>query len=100
VVCLAPTANFVVSPTSGFKSTTVFTFTDGSLNMPVGSCGTIWSWNFGDGAGNGNGAGTSSDRNPTYTYSKNKTNPGFVVTLAVSNSAGSSTATRVVRVDP
>jgi Flp pilus assembly protein TadG len=100
VPCFAPVAGFTVTPSGGFKNTTVFQFTDTSTNMPVGSCGTVWSWNFGDGNGNGNGAGTSSDRNPTYTYSKSNTNPGFTVTLAVSNTQGSSTFTRVIRVDP
>ncbi len=102
VPCFAPVANFTVSPTSGFKDTTLFRFTDTSTNMPVGSCATIWSWNFGDGNGNGNGngAGTSTDRNPTYTYTKSKTNPGFTVTLQASNSAGNSTKTVVVPVAP
>lgn len=100
VPCFAPVANFTVGPTSGFKSSTVFQFTDLSTNITPGQCGAVWSWNFGDGNGNGNGAGTSTDRNPTYTYSKHNNAPGFTVTLAVSNSAGSSTTTRVVRVDP
>jgi Flp pilus assembly protein TadG len=98
VPCFAPTANFTVGPTSGFKSSTLFQFTDLSTNMPVGSCGTVWSWNFGDGNGQGNGAGTSTDRNPTYTYHKTNPNPGFTVTLAVSNSAGSDSFTRLVPV--
>jgi Flp pilus assembly protein TadG len=100
VPCFAPEANFTVSPSGGFKTTTVFQFTDTSTRITPGECGAVWSWNFGDGAGNGNGAGTSADRNPTYTYSKHNNSPGFTVTLAVSNSAGSSTTTRVVRVDP
>ena len=100
VPCFPPTALFTVSPSGGFKNTTVFAFTDQSINMPVGSCGTVWSWNFGDGAGNGNGAGTSNDRNPTYVYKKHSNSPGFTVTLAVSNSAGSSSVTHVIRVDP
>ena len=98
VPCFAPTANFTVGPTSGFKNTTNFQFTDLSTNMPVGSCGTVWSWNFGDGNGQGNGAGTSTSRNPQYIYHKTNTTPGFTVTLAVSNSAGSSTTTRIVPV--
>ncbi len=100
VPCLAPVANFTVGPTSGFKNTTNFQFTDLSTNMPVGSCGTVWSWNFGDGNGQGNGAGTSTSRNPTYIYAKSNTNPGFSVTLAVSNSAGSSTKVVIVPVHP
>jgi Flp pilus assembly protein TadG len=97
--CFAPTANFTVAPTSGFKNTTTFFFTDLSTNMPVGRCNTVWSWNFGDGNGQGNGAGTSTSRNPTYIFSKSNPNPGFSVTLAVSNSAGSSTKIVLVRVN-
>jgi PKD repeat protein len=100
-VCIAPVAAFNVTPSGGFKNTTTFNFTDQSINMPIGDCGTVWSWNFGDGAGNsGNGAGTSSDQNPSYRYTKSNTTPGFTVTLAVSNDAGSDTTTRVIRVDP
>ena len=98
VPCILPTANFTVAPTSGFKNTTTFNFTDLSSNMPVGSCNTVWSWNFGDGNGQGNGAGTSTSRNPTYIYTKSNANPGFSVTLAVSNSAGSSTKVVLVKV--
>jgi Flp pilus assembly protein TadG len=98
VPCLPPTANFTVSPTSGFKNTTNFQFADLSTNMPVGSCNTVWSWNFGDGNGQGNGAGTSTSRNPNYIFTKSNTNPGFSVTLAVSNSAGSSTKVVLVKV--
>ncbi|MEA2537362.1 MAG: hypothetical protein QOF11_1596 [Chloroflexota bacterium] len=98
VPCLLPTANFTVAPTSGFKNTTTFNFTDLSTNMPVGSCNTVWSWNFGDGNGQGNGAGTSTSRNPTYIFTKSNTNPGFSVTLAVSNSAGFSTKVVLVKV--
>jgi PKD repeat protein len=95
---LRPTANFTVSPTSGFKHTTNFQFNDLSTNMPVGSCGTVWSWNFGDGNGEGNSAGTSTSRNPTYIYNKTNVTPGFTVTLAVSNSVGSDSFTRIVPV--
>jgi hypothetical protein len=101
VPCIAPSAAFTVSPTGGFKNTTPFQFTDSSTGITAGECNATWSWNFGDGAGNsGNGAGTSSDKNPSYIYTKSNTNPGFTVTLAVSTSAGSSTTTRVIRVDP
>jgi PKD repeat protein len=45
-----------------------------------------WSWNFGDGK-------SSMVRNPTHTYEK----PGtYTITLTVSNSAGSSTASKVL----
>nr|MBA3296246.1 pilus assembly protein [Acidobacteriota bacterium] len=43
VVCTAPDANFVVSPSGGFKNTTLFSFTDLSQWMPPGVCGTVWS---------------------------------------------------------
>lgn len=100
VPCFTPVANFTVSPSGGFKNVTLFQFTDTSQWMPVGSCNTVWSWNFGDGNGqSNNGAGTSSAQNPTYTFTKAKTNPGFTVTLAASNSMGSSTKTLVIRVD-
>jgi Flp pilus assembly protein TadG len=100
VPCFLPQARFNVNPTGGFKNTTVFQFTDTSLDVVPGTCGAIWSWNFGDGNGNGNGAGTSSDRNPSYTYTKSNTNPGFTVTLQVSNSVGSTNFTRQISVHP
>jgi Flp pilus assembly protein TadG len=101
VPCFAPVANFTVNPTGGFKNTTTFNFTDTSQWMPVGSCNTVWSWNFGDGSGqSNNNAGTSTAQNPSYIYTKHNNSPGFTVTLAASNSMGSSTKTLVVRVDP
>ena len=100
VPCFAPVANFTVSPSGGFKNVTNFQFTDTSQWMPVGSCNTIWSWNFGDGSGqSNNGAGTSAAQNPNYIFTKHNNTPGFTVTLAASNSMGSSTKTVVVRVD-
>ena len=94
--CFAPTAQFTVSPTSGFRDKpgrpgTVFTFTDTSLNMTTG-CNPIWSWNFGD------GSGTSSLRSPTYVYLAQNTHPGFTVTLVVSNSVFTDTASVVIPV--
>lgn len=82
----------------------MFTFEDKSSNMPPDRCSTVWSWNFGDGNGNsGSGGGTSTVQNPTYTYTNHKTNPGFTVTLAVSNWVDgfvrSDTTTMVIRVD-
>ena len=95
--CFAPTANFTVNPTSGSRRRnanfpgTTFVFTDTSTNMTAG-CGTIWSWNFGD------GSGSSSMQHPTYVYSSANTNPGFLVTLVVSNSIGNDTHSLVIPV--
>ena len=97
-VCIAPTAAFTVSPTSGFryknaaKPGTTFRFTNLSTNMVPG-CEPIWSWNFGD------GSGASSLQDPTYLYVTANTTPGFTVSLTASNAAGSSTATVILRVD-
>jgi PKD repeat protein len=56
-------------------------FLDRSTGPPTG-----WSWNFGDG-------GTSDEQNPVHTYP----GPGtFIVTLDVSNPAGSGTTTGFV----
>ena len=91
--CFAPDASFTVNPVNGthyrnknFPGTT-FSFTDTSTNTDLPGCNTIWSWNFGD------GQGVSSAPNPTYVFSSSNNNPGFLVQLVVSNSAGSSTAT-------
>ena len=63
---------------------TVF-FTDTSQN----ATGATYSWSFGDG-------GTSTLQNPSYTYAS----PGaYTVTLTVTNSAGSNTATRTAYVN-
>ncbi len=71
--CIAPTAAFTGSPTSGDAPLTV-DFTDQSSNA------TSWSWDFGD------GSGTSTQQNPSYTYDA----PGtFTVTLTATNSCGS-----------
>ncbi len=71
--CVAPTANFVGSPTSGTAPLTV-SFTDQSTGSP-----TSWSWNFGD-------SGTSGAQNPSHVY----TGAGnYTVTLTVTNSCGS-----------
>ena len=73
-----PTANFSGTPTSGVAPLTV-QFTDQSI-------GTVdtWSWDFGDGT-------TSQQRDPSHVY----TLPGtYDVTLTVSGSDGSDSATR------
>ena len=71
--CVAPTANFVGSPTSGDAPLTV-NFTDQSSGSP-----TSWSWNFGD-------SGTSTAQNPSHVYTGAGT---YTVTLTVSNACGS-----------
>jgi PKD repeat protein len=76
--CIAPTANFVGSPTSGYAPLTV-NFTDQSSGSP-----TSWSWNFGDG-------GTSTAQNPSHTYTSAGT---FTVSLTVTNSCGSDGETK------
>jgi Flp pilus assembly protein TadG len=97
--CYAPTANFSFSPSTGvaFKNNghpgTTFVFNDLSTNMDSW-CHPIWSWNFGD------GSGASSLQNPTYVYGAANTNPGFTITLTVSNVSGTSTRTALVRVSP
>lgn len=79
--CVAPVANFTVSPTTGIKNKTTFVFTDTSTGMSNPNCNPIWSWNFAD------GTGASSAQNPTHKFSSRGT---YRVTLSVSNSMGSS----------
>jgi PKD repeat protein len=97
-----PGANFVANVTSGFAPLTVG-FTDTSTNSP-----TNWTWDFGDGkvwrstiisptAMNVNGIIVNcptqkvTTQNATHVY----TNPGkYTVKLTVSNSAGTSIATK------
>jgi len=75
--CVAPTAGFIGSPTSGYAPLAV-NFTDQS------SGASSWSWTFGDG-------GTSTARNPSHTYTAAGT---YTVTLTATNSCGSDVATR------
>lgn len=74
----APTASFSAAPTSGTAPLAV-QFTDTSSGSP-----TAWTWTFGDATG-------STEQNPAHTYSAAGT---YTVTLTVSNSVGSDTATR------
>jgi PKD repeat protein len=68
-----PAASFSANPPTMAQPYTV-QFLDRSTGPP-----TSWSWNFGDG-------GTSSEQDPVHTYPGNGT---FIVTLEVSNPAGS-----------
>ncbi|KAA3637194.1 MAG: PKD domain-containing protein, partial [Calditrichaeota bacterium] len=75
--CVAPTAGFVGSPTSGDYPLMV-NFTDQS------SGASSYSWDFGDG-------GTSTQANPSYTYTAAGT---YTVTQTVTNACGSDFLTR------
>lgn len=75
-----PGASFSADPPTFAQPFTV-QFHDRSTGLP-----TSWSWNFGDG-------GTSSEQNPVHTYPGNGT---FIVTLEVSNPAGSTDTTGFV----
>lgn len=74
----APAASFVSNITSGSTPLDV-QFIDTSSNTPAS-----WFWSFGDG-------GTSTLQNPAHTYTAAGT---YTVILAVSNAAGSDTATK------
>ena len=71
---VAPTANFVGSPTTLVEGSSV-QFTDLSTGSP-----TAWDWTFGDG-------GTSTAQNPVHPYAATGT---YTVTLTASNAIGSS----------
>jgi PKD repeat protein len=77
--CIAPTAEFVGSPTAGDAPLTV-DFTDQSTGNP-----TSWDWDFGDG-------GTSTAQNPSHTYTMAGT---YTVALTATNTCGSDTETKV-----
>ncbi|MDH3890241.1 MAG: PKD domain-containing protein [candidate division Zixibacteria bacterium] len=76
--CVAPTADFSGSPTSGTEPLDV-SFTDLSTGA------TSWSWTFGDG-------GNSTQQNPNYTYDTAGT---YTVTLTATNACGSDVNTKV-----
>lgn len=77
-----PVANFSASQTSGIIPLHVW-FTDASTGAPAS-----WSWDFGDGT-------TSTEQHPDHIY----TAPGtYTVSLTVSNTAGTDTTVRTIRV--
>jgi PKD repeat protein len=82
---LPPSAGFTESPSFGNGPLPV-TFADTSLNIP-----SSWSWNFGDGA-------TTTIQNPQHTYAAVGTPTSYTVTLIVTNSFGTTTATGTVNV--
>jgi trimeric autotransporter adhesin len=81
---VAPTASFTASPTSGTAPLTV-NFTDTSTGGP-----TSWAWDF-----DNDGTVDSTAQNPQFVY----TTPGtYSATLTVTNTAGSSNATKTISV--
>jgi Flp pilus assembly protein TadG len=90
-LCFSPVADFSISPSSGKKKKTTFSYTDLSTTTP--ECPLTWSWNFGDGGGDS----TSTLQNPTHVYQAQGT---YTVTLVVSSFGGSATHSRSVTVTP
>ena len=77
-------SSFTYSPASPVVGQSV-QFADTSTGSP-----TSWQWDFNDGT-------TSTTRNPSHTFAAAGS---YAVTLVVSNSSGSSTATRIINVVP
>ncbi|MBD3855520.1 MAG: PKD domain-containing protein [Acidobacteria bacterium] len=77
-----PTAGFSFTPAAPQPGDEV-RFSDESTGEP-----TIWMWDFGDGQ-------TSDQQNPTHTYT---TSGSKTVTLVVSNSVGSDSTVKEVRI--
>ncbi len=77
--CVAPTADFSGSPTTGCAPLAV-NFSDLSVGNP-----TSWDWNFGDGGG-------STAQNPSHTFAAAGC---YTVTLTVANGCGSDATTKV-----
>jgi PKD repeat protein len=81
-----PTASFTAVPSSGTAPLTV-NFTDTSSGNP-----DTWAWDF-----QNDGIVDSTAQNPSFSY----TTPGtYTAKLTVTNSAGSSSATRTITVNP
>ncbi len=82
---LPPYAGFTTNTNSGNGPLTV-NFTDTSLNLP-----TSWNWNFGDGV-------TTTIQNPSHTYAVVGAPTTYTVTLSVTNSFGTTTATGAITI--
>jgi PKD repeat protein len=86
------TANKVVAVTAGTAPTAKFAFTTNGnqVNFVDQSTGnpTSWAWDFGDNK-------SSTDRNPVHTYAAAGS---YTVTLTVANTAGSNSASDVVKI--
>jgi PKD repeat protein len=83
---VAPTASFSGAPTSGTAPLTV-NFTDTSTGNP-----DTWAWDF-----QNDGTVDSTAQNPSFTYTTPNT---YTAKLTVTNSAGSSSATKTITVSP
>jgi PKD repeat protein len=83
----APVASFSASTVQG-PSPLAVTFANTSSGGPVTS-----TWDFGDG-------GTSSAESPSHTFTTGTTRSTYTVKLTVTNSAGTSSTTRTIIVDP
>lgn len=88
---VAPVASFTANPEAGPTQLGV-TFTDTSSGPP-----TSWKWEFDDGTANSYSRYPSKHWYPALTGSNNKT---YTVKLTVSNSLGSSSATKTITVMP
>ena len=84
---IAPVANFTASSESEFSPLLV-RFNDTS----TGSQPLVYQWNFGDGSVN------STETNPEHVFTTSS-NQTFIVTLTVSNSAGSSSTSSPITVN-
>jgi hypothetical protein len=90
IPCAAPNPSFTAVPTSGQKPLSV-QFTDTSTAS--GACPiTAWNWDFGDGSPDG----TTQNVGHVFTYNGNAPSRQFTVTLTVTNSGGSRSATTTI----
>ena len=90
IPCAAPNPSFTAVPTSGQKPLSV-QFTDTST-APAACPITVWNWDFGDGSPDG----TTQNVGHVFTYNGNAPSRQFTVTLTVTNSGGSRSATTTI----